>query len=123
MVKTAPMDDKTHTFFKKTQLALFEKYKIKVTISDMMADLSYALRHPEEAAKIILRARHIKHGDVISSEGKLNDSGIVNDKDSGINSGLLLIDHNNGDSESESVSSNILKPIGITLVEKEDVKT
>lgn len=74
MVKTAPMDEDTHTFFKKTQKALFEKYRINLSMSDIMADISCALRHPDEAAKMIMRARHTKHGDVISSEDKSGEN-------------------------------------------------
>jgi hypothetical protein len=94
MVKTAPMDNRTHTFFKKTQAALFEKYKISLSISDIMTEISYALHHPDDAAKIIMRARHKKHENVISSEDGS--------------------DNNGGD---------IQKSLGIELVEKDDMKT
>ena len=80
MVKTTPLDEKTHMFFKKTQIALFEKYKIKATMSDLMADISYALKHPEDAAKLILSARREKQEKVISGENKSKD----NNKESGL---------------------------------------
>ncbi len=75
MVKTTPMDEKTHMFFKKTQIALYEKYKISLTMSDLMADISYVLKHPEEAARMILRARHVKQDEVVSDETKSKDVG------------------------------------------------
>ena len=119
MVKTTPLDGETHTFFKKTQMALFEKYRVDISMSEIMADISYALRHPEEAARIILRARHEKQ------EKAMN--GDIKSKDDKKDSGQIIIRTEVGGPTSEeivnSIGGNIVKPPNITLVKKEDVNT
>jgi hypothetical protein len=119
MVKTTPLDINTHTFFKKTQMALLEKYKVDISMSEIMADISYALRHPEEAARIILRARHEKQEKAMNND--------IESKDDKNETGQIFIKADVGKSKSEdigkSVSVNIVKPPNITLVKKEDVNT
>ena len=115
MVKTTPMDDETHTFFKKTQIALFEKYKINLSMATIMADVSHALRHPEDAASLIFRTRHLKHEDVIASE--TGNGATIGDVSKSDNVG------NNGQKQDEFDDKKILKPHTIKLIEKEDVNT
>ncbi len=119
MVKTTPLDGDTHTFFKKTQMALFEKYKVDISMSEIMADISYALRHPEEAARIILRARHEKQEKAMNSD--------IESKDEKDDAEQIFTKTEVVRPKSEeiinNVSSNIIKPASITLVKKEDVNT
>ena len=120
MVKTTPMDDETHTFFKKTQLALFEKYKVSLSMAAIMADISHALRHPEEAARIIFRTRHTKHGSVISNENGTN--GDHEPKLGSYGGGELKNGASgNGESKLDDVDNNLPKPSQVTLAEKEDI--
>jgi len=100
-------------------MALFEKYKVDISMSEIMADISYALRHPEDAARIILRARHEKQEKAMNND--------IKSKDEKNDSGQVFIKTEVVTSKSEdvvnSVSSNIIKPSNITLVKKEDVNT
>lgn len=84
MVKTMPMDENTHMFFKKTQLTLSEKYMINLTMSEIMTAISYTLISPEEAAGMIMRVRHAKYENMILSG---------NESDKNSKNRLSIVDH------------------------------
>lgn len=104
MVKTAPLDEDTHTFFKNTQLALSKKYKVRVSMSDILADISHALRHPEDAAKLILRVRHEKQEKAMNRD---TEKISINTVDNGENSNDISSDI--GDNGVSGMRENIKK--------------
>lgn len=65
MVKTAPLDEDTHTYLKKLQITLAEKYKRNITIADILAGMSKVLVDIDDTARKIIHVRARDHGQVI----------------------------------------------------------
>lgn len=96
MVKTAPLDEDTHTYLKRLQMTLAEKHKRNITIADIVAGMSKILIDIDDTARKIIHVRARDHEQIIYG----NDD--TSDKNNGENGG---------------------KGPGIELVKEDDVKT
>ncbi len=96
MVKTAPLDEDTHTYLKKLQMTLTEKYKRNITIADILAGMSKILIDIDDTARKIIRVRALDHSQIIYENKDMSDK-------------------NDGENRSKS--------LGVRLVEDDDIRT
>lgn len=88
MVKTAPLDEDTHTYLKKLQITLAEKHKRNITIADIVAGMSKILVDIDDTARKIIHVRARDHEQIIYGNGVVSDKNDVRNSNKG--SGIEL---------------------------------